>query len=108
MAAVNAWAKSWSDNDIPGYLGAYAPDFRTPRGVSRAAWETERKERIAKPRQIQVVIESPRVEFEDNGRATVTFRQNYRSDALKSANSKTLVLTRSGDKWLIQQERSGG
>ena len=108
LASVNAWAKSWSDNDIPGYLGAYAPDFRTPKGESRAAWEAERKSRIAKPRQIQVGIESPKVEFDDNGRATVTFRQIYRSDALKSSNSKTLVMTKSGDKWLIQQERSGG
>jgi hypothetical protein len=108
MAFVNAWAKSWSDNDIPGYLGAYAPDFRTPKGESRTAWEAERKTRIAKPRQIHVAIESPKVEFDDSGRATVTFRQNYRSDALKSTNSKTLVMTKSGEKWLIQQERSGG
>ncbi len=108
LAAVNAWAKSWSDNDIPGYLGAYAADFRTPGGVSRAAWEAERKLRIAKPRQIQVAIESPKVAFDDSGRATVTFRQNYRSDALKSTNAKTLVMTRAGDKWLILQERSGG
>ena len=108
LASVNAWAKSWSDNDIPGYLGAYAADFRTPGGVSRAAWEAERKQRIAKPRQIQVAIESPKVEFDDSGRATVTFRQNYRSDTLKSTNTKTLVMTRAGDKWLILQERSGG
>ena len=108
MASVNAWAKSWSDNDIPGYLAAYAPDFRTPRGESRGAWESERKLRIAKPRQIEVVIESPKVEFSDAGRATVTFRQVYRSDALNATNTKTLVMTKAGDKWLIQQERSGG
>lgn len=108
MASVNAWAKSWSDNDVPGYLAAYASDFRTPRGESRAAWESERKLRIAKPRQIEVVVESPKVEFSDNGRATVTFRQVYRSDVLNATNTKTLVMTKAGDKWLIQQERSGG
>jgi tetratricopeptide (TPR) repeat protein len=108
LSYVSAWAKAWSENDVPGYLGAYAPDFRTPKGESRAAWEAERRSRIAKPRQIQVVVEAPKVEFDDSGRATVTFRQNYRSDALKSINSKTLVMTRAGDKWLIQQERSGG
>ena len=107
MAHVNAWAKSWSDNDIPGYLGAYAADFRTPTG-NRAAWEAERKARIAKPRKIQVVIEASKVEFDSNGHATVTFMQHYRSDALKSSNAKTLVMTKAGDKWLIQQERSGG
>jgi tetratricopeptide (TPR) repeat protein len=107
MAYVNAWAKSWSENDIPGYLNAYAADFRTPTG-NRAAWEAERKARIAKPRKIQVVIESPKVEFETSNRAKVTFMQHYRSDALKSSNTKTLVMTKAGDKWLIQQEQSGG
>ena len=107
MSHVNAWAKSWSDNDIPGYLGAYAADFRTPTG-NRAAWEAERKARIAKPRKIQVAIESPKVEFESNNRAKVTFVQHYRSDALKSSNTKILVMTKAGDKWLIQQEQSGG
>ncbi len=107
MTHVNAWARSWSDNDIPGYLGAYAADFRTPTG-NRAAWEAERKARIAKPRKIQVVIESPKVEFEASNRAKVTFTQHYRSDALKSSNTKTLVMTKAGDKWLIQQEQSGG
>ena len=107
MTHVNAWAKSWSDNDIPGYLGAYAADFQAPAG-NRAAWEAERKTRIAKPRKIQVVIESPKVEFESNNRAKVTFVQHYRSDALKSSNTKTLVMTKAGDKWQIQQERSGG
>jgi hypothetical protein len=107
MTHVNAWARSWSDNDIPGYLGAYAADFQAPAG-NRAAWEAERKARIAKPRKIQVVIESPKVEFESSNRAKVTFMQHYRSDALKSSNAKTLVMTKAGDKWQIQQERSGG
>jgi tetratricopeptide (TPR) repeat protein len=108
LAAVNAWAKSWSDNDVAGYLAAYAPDFRTPRGEARAAWEAERKTRIAKPRKIQVVVEGPKVAFDDNNRATVTFVQHYRSDILTSSNAKALVMTKAGDKWLIQQERSGG
>jgi tetratricopeptide (TPR) repeat protein len=107
LAFVTAWAKAWSENDIPAYLGAYAPDFRTPKGESRAAWEAERKARIAKPRKIQVAIEAPKVKFEENNRATVIFRQNYRSDTLKSSNTKTLVMTKAGDKWLIHQERSG-
>lgn len=108
MAFVNAWAQSWSNNDVTSYLAAYAADFRTPRGEARAAWEAERRARIAKPRRIQVTVESPKVAFEDNNRATVTFVQHYNSDNLKQTNAKVLVMTRSGDKWLIQQERSGG
>lgn len=108
MAFVNAWAQSWSNNDVTAYLAAYAADFRTPRGEARPAWEAERKVRIAKPRKIQVTLESPKVSFEDNNRATVTFVQHYNSDNLKQTNAKVLVMTKAGDKWLIQQERSGG
>jgi tetratricopeptide (TPR) repeat protein len=108
MAFVNAWAQSWSNNDVTAYLAAYSADFRTPRGEPRAAWEAERKARIAKPRKIQVTLESPKVAFDDNNRATVTLVQHYNSDNLKQSNAKVLVMTKAGDKWLIQQERSGG
>ena len=40
--------------------------------------------------------------------ATVVIRQSYRSDTLKSNNTKTLKLVRSGDRWLITQEKVGG
>jgi hypothetical protein len=54
-----------------------------------------------------VRIESPKVKFTDSQRVSVTFRQNYRSANLKVASTKTLVLVKSGDRWLIQQERVG-
>ncbi|MBM3340793.1 MAG: hypothetical protein FJY56_01570 [Betaproteobacteria bacterium] len=108
MTFVNAWAKSWSNNDVAAYIAAYAADFRTPRGEPRAAWEAERRQRVAKPRKIQVTMVNPKVVFDGNNRAVVTFVQHYNSDILKSVNHKTLVMTKSADKWLIQQERSGG
>ena len=37
----------------------------------------------------------------------VTFRQSYRSSNLKASSTKTLVLVKTGDRWLIQQERIG-
>jgi tetratricopeptide (TPR) repeat protein len=108
LKAVNEWAQAWSGNDVDGYLAHYASDFQTPKGESRAKWESERKTRIAKPRKIQVLIESPKVVFTENNRVRVTFRQNYRSDALNSSSTKTLVMVKAGDKWLIQQEKVGG
>jgi hypothetical protein len=47
------------------------------------------------------------VKVSDNNRVTVTFRQNYRSPELKVASTKTLVMVKAGDRWLIQQERVG-
>jgi tetratricopeptide (TPR) repeat protein len=107
LKAINGWAKAWSDNDVNGYLAHYASDFQAPKGVSRSDWESQRKARIAKPRKIQVDIESPKVSFNENGRVTVTFRQHYRSDTLTVTSAKSLVMVKAGDKWLIQQERAG-
>jgi tetratricopeptide (TPR) repeat protein len=107
LSAVNQWAKAWSENDVPGYLAHYATDFKTPNGEPRASWEAQRKARIAKPRKIQVDVESPKVVFNDSGRVTVTFRQRYRSDELNISSNKTLVMVKTGDRWLIQQERVG-
>ena len=107
LSALNMWAKAWSENDVPGYLSHYATDFKTPNGEPRASWEAQRKARIAKPRKIQVDVESPKVVFSDSGRVTVTFRQRYRSDDLNISSSKTLVMVKMGDRWLIQQERVG-
>jgi tetratricopeptide (TPR) repeat protein len=107
LSALNRWAKAWSENDVPGYLAHYAADFKTPNGEPRGSWEAQRKARIAKPRKIQVDVEAPKVVFSDSGRVTVTFRQHYRSDALNVSNTKTLVMVKAGDRWLIQQERVG-
>ncbi len=86
----------------------YAPGFKTPDGESRQDWEKERKARIAKPRKIEVSIEAPKVTINDASRATVTFRQHYRSNTFKSSARKTLVMIKSGNQWLIQEERVGG
>jgi tetratricopeptide (TPR) repeat protein len=107
LNAVNLWAKAWSENDVGGYLAHYATDFKTPNGEPRSSWEAQRKARIAKPRKIQVDVESPKVVFNDNGRVTVTFRQHYRSDALNVTSNKTLVMVKAGDRWLIQLEKVG-
>lgn len=108
LKTLNQWAKAWAGNDVNGYLGHYAADFQTPKGIARSDWEAQRKARIAKPRKIQVNIESPKVVFNSDGRVTVTFRQYYQSGSLKVDSTKTLVMVKAGDKWLIQQERVGG
>lgn len=108
LRAVERWAAAWSGNDVEGYLSRYAPGFKPADGESRKAWEAERRERIAKPRKIEVKVESPKVIFKDANTASVSFRQHYRSNTFKASAGKTLVLIKSGDRWLIQQELVGG
>ena len=107
VAAVESWARAWSAKDVKGYLAHYGPDFEVPGGASRAAWEAERKERIEKPKSIDVGVKVVSAQVHGN-EAKVTFRQSYKSDTLKSNNTKTLTLVKSGDRWLIKQERTGG
>jgi tetratricopeptide (TPR) repeat protein len=107
IAAVEAWAKAWSSKDVKGYLAAYAPDFEVPNGESRASWEKQRSERISRPKSIEVDVKVVKASVSGN-EATVTIRQAYRSDTLKSNTTKTMKLERHGERWQIKQERSGG
>ena len=104
---LDAWATAWSKKNVKTYLGYYAREFQTPGGESRAAWEGERSKRINKPGNIVVSIEGMRVTSEGADRATVRFRQHYRSASLKTSSNKLLVMVKHDGRWLIQQERVG-
>jgi tetratricopeptide (TPR) repeat protein len=106
-AAIESWARAWSAKDVKGYLAAYSPDFEVPGGEKRAAWEKQRAERIERPKSIEVGIKVNSVKVQGN-EATVGLRQSYKSDTLKTNSTKTLRMVKSGDRWLIKQERTGG
>lgn len=105
--AVQAWATAWSRKDVKDYLGAYARDFQVPGGKNRSAWEKERAERVGKPGSISVTLSEVRVEMNGENKATVRFRQGYRSDNLDTTSGKTLVMVRQQGQWFIQQEKIG-
>ena len=107
LAAVNGWVSAWSNKNVGAYLRHYAPDFKTPKGEPRDAWEKMRKERINAPKKIIVRLSGIKVSVKDERHASVTFRQHYKAGGFSSSTIKTLVLIKSGDKWLIQQERIG-
>ena len=102
---LNEWAAAWSNKDVKKYLGYYASDFKTPKGISRKAWADERQARIAGKGRISVKVEAPQISISGNN-ATVKFRQGYTSDKLSVSSKKTMVFVKSGGKWKIQQEQS--
>jgi hypothetical protein len=57
--AIDLWAAAWSRKDVKAYLGAYARDFKTPAGESRAAVGCRTEKRINKPGAIQVSVREP-------------------------------------------------
>ena len=107
LKRVNEWAAAWSAKNVKDYLAFYAEDFKAPGNASRADWEAQRNDRISKPKSIQVDIGNAKVNFIDDSHASVSFEQSYRATHLNESSSKILVLVKSGDNWLIQEERSG-
>src|SRR5258706_5095799 len=108
VAAGKGWGQAWSKKEADGYLSYYAQEFKNPGDESRAAWGEAPRSPITAPPTISPSISAPKVTLSGADRATVTFRQTYRSDVLKSSNTKTLVMVKNEGRWQIQQERSGG
>jgi tetratricopeptide (TPR) repeat protein len=105
-ALIRDWAGAWSSQDVAGYLSFYAQNFETPDGLSRQAWEAQRKQRIEAPSSIKVDAQISRISVSGN-EATVVIRQAYKSNVLSNTTSKTLKLVKAGDRWMIRSERSG-
>jgi tetratricopeptide (TPR) repeat protein len=106
-AAVTAWAEAWSRKDMKGYLGAYGKEFNPPAGASRSNWEEDRRARIVGKNSISVKLNNLAINV-NGARATAKFRQDYKADTLAITSSKTLELVKSGDRWVIVKESTGG
>jgi hypothetical protein len=89
---------------VDAYLASYGKGFDTP-GMSREAWEAQRRFRIGNPKSIKVEISDLQVE-QVGDRATARFRQSYKSDTLSSVDNKSLELVREGGDWRIVREVS--
>lgn len=107
LQATQGWAKAWSSRNVKQYLSFYASEFKVPDGLSRSAWEALRKERLTKPKSIQVTVNDPKVTRIDAQQARVTFIQNYRASHFKSTDRKTLVWIKRDGRWQIIEERTG-
>lgn len=102
--AVLAWAKAWSEQKPTAYLAMYAPQFQPPNDQTRSQWETMRRNRISKPKQISVQLTNLHVDQSDDHHATVGFIQTYHSDTLSASNQKQLHMVQIHGDWLIEQE----
>jgi cytoskeletal protein RodZ len=107
VMVVEDWARAWSAKDADAYLAFYAPDFNVPGGEKRETWEKTRRQRVAAPKTVSVAVEALKAELQGEGKASVSFRQLYKSDVLSAVTSKTLVLVLVDGRWRIQQETSG-
>lgn len=105
LKAVDSWAKAWAARNEAGYLAAYDAEFVPVGDSSRADWEKRRRLLLGMSTNIDLRIDSPSVERNDDGSATVTFNQFYRSDSYRDAVVKQLRLVARDGRWLIVQEK---
>jgi outer membrane protein assembly factor BamE len=103
--AVKRWADAWSARDADKYLASYADGFK-PGGMSKAAWEKQRRERIGKAHSIAVEVSDLSIKLRDESHASATFKQAYRSDIHQDNTRKTLQLEKVRDAWLIVSEQA--
>ena len=102
------WATRWSTKDVSAYLGKYGNAFR-PEGMSRSAWEAQRRNRLSTPQDINVQLSGLQVapSYEAAGAIEARFIQRYRSATHKDTTQKTLIWAKENGQWKIIREKSG-
>ena len=101
---VETWIGAWNRKDLVTYLSAYDSVFEPAKGMSRAAWEKLRKQRINKKGDITTVISDIKPIACEAKTAEVSFTQVYDSPDYKDNVEKTLSLVRVDKAWKIIRE----
>jgi flagellar basal body L-ring protein FlgH len=85
-------------------MSYYANDFRSDKGQNYAAWKTHKANLFRTYRTITVKADNITITFENDQKAEITFRQDYRSDWTRDIGLKTLNLVKQEGRWLILGE----
>lgn len=104
---VSKWAEAWAAKDVDNYLSFYAPEFQPHHGLTRSAWERQRRNRLNKYRKIEIELSGLTVSLQKNT-ATVEFVQSFKADGFSETGlHKRLDLELHGTRWMIVKETSG-
>jgi hypothetical protein len=103
---IQNWAAAWSAKDADKYVALYAADFAPEGGGARQVWESQRRARIAKPKQIRVEVKDPQLTRLSDDIVRASFTQSYQSDLLSNSATKVLDLRNDGGQWKIVREYS--
>ncbi|KAA3654936.1 MAG: channel protein TolC [Proteobacteria bacterium] len=101
---TNAWAAAWAAKDYDAYRAYYGAGFAPADGLSMAAWEKQRRVRLAKQGSISVGVAELRVEKLGPDMAATVFRQTYRANDYQDVVTKRLEWARVDGRWTIQRE----
>jgi hypothetical protein len=99
------WAKAWANKDMPNYFSHYVSDYKGGLRLP-SDWKQQRTALITTKKTIALELEEIKISLINPNRATVVFKQNYKSDNYSNVAKKTLILTKRNDRWLIERESS--
>jgi predicted small secreted protein len=102
LTTILAWRKAWMDGDAVAYINYYDAGFKGDL-ATRAAWERQRKDRLANGR-IVVRIENMAVRLTGADTAQADFTQRYASARSEDVGVKVLKLRRQSGQWRIVEE----
>ena len=86
-ARVNDWASAWRHKDYDNYIKFYADKFNPEPPLTRAAWDDQRKKRLATNGKINLDISNLQVTC-DGDKAKAEFDQDYSVTTYKLQKSK--------------------
>lgn len=103
IAAVMAWAKAWSEQDVDGYIAAYDDSYHPP-GMSHHGWVAERRARVAAAKRISVDVQNPQAKVLGPNKVAVSFHEVYKASNHSDESDKVMELSQSGGAWKIVRE----
>jgi murein L,D-transpeptidase YafK len=99
---VEQWRQAWVSKEIAPYITFYDKSFRSS-GKNLAEWKAHKAKLNKTYAYINVDISNIKVNWTAEG-ASVSFRQDYRSDRYSAIGNKTLYLIHNDHGWKIKRE----
>lgn len=103
MLAVQQWATSWANKDLPAYFASYVQNFQGNQ-PSRAAWIKIRQSNIVSKKLIELDLSDIQITTLSPTKAQINFELKYSADKLKETSNKSLLMTKVNNTWLIEKE----
>ncbi|HEY3300806.1 MAG TPA: TolC family outer membrane protein [Methylophilaceae bacterium] len=102
-AKLNDWAEAWRKKDADSYLSYYAASFKPEKGLSQAAWQTQRKQRLAQAGAIALTLDDVNITTQETS-ASAKFVQHYVSKGYKDTVMKVITFQAVGTACQIVRE----
>ena len=102
---VNLWGAAWSEQNVPQYLSNYSDEFVITAPINRREWEALRRERLTRPRFIDIQIFHEGMEVTAEDTIEVLFTQTYRSNLYRDSTRKILRIKREVQGWQNKKKK---